>query len=96
MSPELGDPFDVDDDSALNKQGEPTVPVKVKQEKRKREKKSRCEAAAARAVPSEDEGDLESPTKRASCAEERPLTAKDIRELLMGHVTEMRSAWEHI
>ena len=89
---DLGDPFDVDDDTALDKKQR--EPAKVKQEKRKREKKSRCEAAAAaRAVPSDDEEDLESPTKRASCAEERALTAKDIRELLMGHVTEMRSAW---
>ena len=92
---DLGDPFDVDEDNnPMNKKKEKEL-IKPKQEKRKRERRTCPDgAAAARAVPSDDEnGELESPSKRPSCAEDRALSAKDIRELLMGHVSEMRNAW---
>ncbi|CAE7824475.1 Retrovirus-related Pol polyprotein from type-2 retrotransposable element R2DM [Symbiodinium microadriaticum] len=90
---EVADESDIGDDPF----GEPgteagEAPVKI--EKRKREKKKRCNGdGLALAVPVNDDSDLESPTKRPSCSEERPLTAKELRELLMGHVSEMKSAW---
>ncbi|CAE7836114.1 unnamed protein product [Symbiodinium sp. CCMP2592] len=45
-----------------------------------------------RPVPDSDE-DEDSPSKRPQIGEEKPLTARELRELLFGHVHEMKSAW---
>ena len=87
-SPASANPADVKEES------------KVKIEKRKRERKKQREGRAApvgTTIPDTDDEDLESPTKRASGSghdpSDRPLTASEIRELLVGHVQDMRSAW---
>ncbi|CAE6972900.1 unnamed protein product [Symbiodinium microadriaticum] len=78
------DPFDVPGDDGGG--------AKVKLEKRKREKKPRRrEGEHARAVPVED--DIEIPTKRPSNSDDRPVSSRELRHLLMGHVNEMKSAW---
>ena len=65
--------------------------VEPKIEKRKREPKK------ARGVPvpedTEDEEEFGSPSKRPLRAEDRPLGARELRELLAGHREDMRQAW---
>lgn len=76
---------------------------KVKLEKRKRaavekgKNKPPHRARAVPAVPSEeddedDDEELDSPSKRPSVGEDKPLTAREIRSLLSGHVREMKNA----
>ena len=74
--------------------------VKTKIEKRKRERKKQRDGMAApvcNTVPDSDDEDLESPSKRsngvATGSGERPLRASDIKEILVGHVQEMKNAW---
>ncbi|CAE7847912.1 unnamed protein product, partial [Symbiodinium necroappetens] len=66
---------------------------KVKLEKRKRV--ANDNPARARPVPEHDDEDedLDSPSKRASVGDEKPLTASELRVLLSGHVAEMKTAW---
>ncbi|CAE7208035.1 unnamed protein product [Symbiodinium sp. CCMP2592] len=81
----------------------PAMEVEVKQEKRKRERdvRRRCRgdpaAAAAACVPVDDseegESELDSPSKRALHGDDAPLSSRDIKELLFGHVKEMKEAW---
>ena len=79
------DPFEAGEDGDKKQ--------KVKLEKRKRERKKQRDdrAEVRKALDSED--DLESPSKRASGSDERPLTSTEIRALLLGHVQEMKTAW---
>ncbi|CAE7358661.1 unnamed protein product [Symbiodinium sp. CCMP2592] len=74
--------------------------LEVKQETRKRERPSRSrkvvrDPAFAQVVPvldEDDDDDLNSPTKRPLHGD-APLSGNEIRELLFGHVTEMKEAW---
>ncbi|CAE7745388.1 unnamed protein product [Symbiodinium sp. CCMP2592] len=72
--------------------------LEVKQEKRKRERKGRRREAAVdgSVVPvvddEDDDSDLDSPSKRPLHGD-APLSAHEIRELLFGHVNEMKDAW---
>ncbi|CAE7915720.1 pol [Symbiodinium necroappetens] len=74
--------------------------VKTKLEKRKRERKKQKDGMAPpvfNTVPDSEDEDLESPSKRSngvpSGSGERPLRASDIKEILVGHVQEMKNAW---
>ena len=64
---------------------------KVKLEKRKREARQQ-QHGRARAVPEDSDHELDSPSKRPSMGE-RPITARELRGLLAGHVAEMKGAW---
>ena len=99
---EIIEPIEVD---AEGERGSPTElaessgddqEMKAKNEKRKRDDRGRdARSRDVRAFPvpgGDDEDELESPSKRAQRAEE-PFTAREMRELLMGHVREMKSAW---
>ena len=63
--------------------------------KTKLEKRKRMDRGAVVPVPGEDDDDdeLDSPSKRAQKSDDQPLTSKELRTLLFGHVTEMKSAW---
>ncbi|CAE7637075.1 pol [Symbiodinium sp. CCMP2592] len=76
---------------AESEQGDPDADheMKVKLEKRKRN-----ENGAAVPVPSDDEDGDESPSKRPLRGDDQPLTSRELRELLFGHVSEMKSAWK--
>ncbi|CAE7946692.1 pol [Symbiodinium sp. KB8] len=79
------DPFEVNDEGDKKQ--------KVKLEKRKRERKKQRDDRADNQKALDSEDDLESPSKRASGSDERPLTSTEIRALLLGHVQEMKTAW---
>ena len=82
---DLGDPFEVDAGGDKKQ--------KVKIEKRKRERKKQRDDRADNQQALESGDDLESPSKRASSSDERPLTSTEIRALLLGHMQEMKTAW---
>ena len=63
--------------------------VQVKMEKRKRENPS----GIARPVPEESDREFDSPSKHPSRGDDKPITARELRGLLAGHVSEMKVAW---
>ena len=82
-----GSPTEIAEDSDL----EPEPGMKPKLEKRKRECRRRD--PGVHPVPgSEEENENESPSKRASRSA-GGLSASDIRDILSGHVLEMKAAW---
>ena len=93
------DPFGDDVPAACDGTTGRSAHPAVKLEKRKREKKPKARRGDVRPVrdegDSEDE-DLESPSKRASGSDDRPLTSREMRELLAGHMIEMKNAWGNI
>ena len=109
MANEVVEVMQVDDDhpsptelaASDDEQANQNDNMEVKLEKRKREEGEGLDAGigsplpapAAPTVPSEDDADLESPNKRPSRGSEPPLSASEIRNLLCGHVSEMRDAW---
>ncbi|CAE7354464.1 unnamed protein product [Symbiodinium sp. CCMP2592] len=68
------------------------MPAKLEKRKR-REPATGSVDPRARPVPESDDEDEDSPSKRPLLSDDRPLTAREIRELL-GHVTDMRTAWD--
>ena len=54
--------------------------------------RKRFREAGKKTVPDLDDGELDSPTKRAQLGD-APISARELRELLSGHVREMKSAW---
>ena len=75
-------------------ESEPGEPAEDHEMKTRLEKRKRTDVGAAVPIPGDDEDDeLDSPTKRAQVGDEKPLTSKELRELLFGHVTEMKTAW---
>ncbi|CAE7666364.1 unnamed protein product [Symbiodinium sp. CCMP2456] len=101
MAVDVGSPTEIaEDDDGIDKmigsdpflEGDNKHKVEVKQEKRKRDEHNSGHGRL-RPVPDEEDEDLDSPTKRASRGEDQPLTAKELRMLLSGHVNEMRHAW---
>ena len=95
------EPIEVDAEGDA-KEGSPTElaqssgdEMKVKLEKRKREDRGGDRRRDHRELPvpgGEEDDELESPSKRPQRADE-PFTAKEMRELLLGHVHEMKAAW---
>ena len=47
-------------------------------------------------VPDGSDDDLDSPSKRPLRSDDQPLTAREIRALLGGHLSEMKNAWSTI
>ncbi|CAE7210973.1 unnamed protein product [Symbiodinium sp. CCMP2592] len=79
---------------------EPKADVEPKLEKRKRERKREAKAVkglspSAKPVPDTDEEDEEfdSPSKRASTGGERPISARELRNLLSEHRQELNRSW---
>ena len=72
--------------------------MEVQTEKRKREE-TKMEAGIGSPIPhlspfgEEDDKDLESPSKKPQTAGEPPLSMGEIKNLLCGHVNEMKNAW---
>ncbi|CAE7458749.1 unnamed protein product [Symbiodinium sp. CCMP2592] len=94
-----GSPAELAEDISDNESSEHGVDaeMKVKMEKRKRgdrDYRRRCDPRAHPVPDSDDEEDEDSPSKRPQLGEEKPLTAREIRELLIGHVSEMKCAWK--
>ena len=87
----VGSPTEI----AEGSENEPDLPhhvdPSVKLEKRKR--RDPIHEGHARAVPEDDEGDLDSPSKRPLRSSEAPLSASEMREMLCGHLSEMKTAW---
>ena len=84
----LGSPTEIADNS--DNEHSPERPAKL--EKRKREVRQRDPRALPVPGTEEDEDDLDSPSKRPPRAES-VLTASDIKDLLAGHLSEMKAAW---
>ncbi|CAE7219179.1 pol [Symbiodinium sp. CCMP2592] len=70
--------------------------LEPKLEKRKREdrdaKKARADGAA-KSVPDDSDEEFDSPSKRASTSDDRPLTASLLRDLLLEHRKDMQDTW---
>ena len=47
-------------------------------------------------VPDGTDEELDSPSKRPQRSDDQPLTAREIRALLGGHLSEMKTAWSTI
>ncbi|CAE7333491.1 unnamed protein product [Symbiodinium sp. KB8] len=47
-------------------------------------------------VPDDEDEELDSPSKRPQRSDDQPLTAREIRALLGGHLSEMKTAWSSI
>ena len=84
----LGSPTEIAEDS----QPDQEHGVRPKMEKRKREERLRDHPGVVPVPGSDNEEENESPSKRPPRAS-RGLTASDIREILSGHVSEMKAAW---
>ncbi|CAE7331010.1 pol [Symbiodinium sp. CCMP2592] len=88
----VGSPTELAEDEISENEGEDAeMPAKLEKRKRAVASSSRCDP---RVRPVPDSDDEDSPSKRPSLSEEKPLTAREIRELLLGHVCEMRTAWD--
>ena len=87
----VGSPTELAEGSELEAEGSPSGAPAVKMEKRKRREGER--KGRARTVPDETDDELDSPSKRPLRSSEAPLTAKEIREMLCGHMNEMKDAW---
>ena len=83
-----GSPTEIAEESDL----ETELGTRPKLEKRKRERRCRDPGAVPVPGPDEDEEDNESPSKRAPRSS-GGLSASDIRDILSGHVSEMKAAW---
>ena len=84
----LGSPTEIADDS--ENEHNPGRPAKL--EKRKREARQRDPRALPVPGADDEEDELDSPSKRP-LRNETVLTACDIRDLLAGHLSEMKAAW---
>ncbi|CAE7219725.1 unnamed protein product [Symbiodinium microadriaticum] len=87
----VGSPTEIVAESENEPDHSPCADPAVKMEKRKR--RDPAHDGHARAVPDDDEGDLDSPTKRPLRCSDAPLSASEMRAMLSGHLTEMKSAW---
>ncbi|CAE7210723.1 pol [Symbiodinium sp. CCMP2456] len=83
------DPVDSPTEAAEISDGDKEDGEGVKQEQHR--KRGRERAAAQVAVPNDDE-ELDSPSKRPQHGD-APLSGNELRALLLGHVNEMKDAW---
>ena len=81
------------DPEELPAEGDHGEARQVKLEKRKRRDRRHVSAPAA-GLGDDDDDDLDSPSKRPQRGDEVPMTSRELRELLFGHVKEMKVAWK--
>ncbi|CAE7769231.1 unnamed protein product [Symbiodinium sp. CCMP2592] len=96
---QLGSPTELAEESDMEHDADVKLEPKVekekteKSEKRKREIKKARPDAQAQAIPDDSDEDLGSPSKKAH-GDDRPISARELRELLVGHRDDMKQAWQ--
>ena len=84
-------PTEVADDSGGEESQHGDI-MEVEREHRKRHREAG--SVPIPVDPSDAEHEIDSPSKRANQGEE-PMSARELRELLSGHVREMKTAWQN-
>ena len=92
----IGSPTELAEDDESEMEGRPgRTSSSVKLEKKKRGA-DRVDASAVQVPESSDDENIDSPSKRPSRAEgdDIPMTGRELRALLFGHMAEMKESWQ--